>query len=127
MVLTKAQKQAVIKHVIENIFGEDPNCDLYKVMAFNKIRSPLDLIAKKDNWFDSLQFHSDPSDKTTLTDLAKGDAGLLKSFKAYILHQTAFGIPIEDSDWLQITEQNFNNFHIIFVVPSTTFAIKRDE
>ena len=98
MVLTKSQKQAVIKHIIESIFGEDPDCDLYKVMAFNKIRSPLDLIAQKDDWFDNLQFYSDPNNKSTLCDLAKGDAGLLKSFKAYLLHQTATGTPIKDSD-----------------------------
>ena len=112
MVLTKAQKQAVIKHVTENIFGEDPDCDLYKAMAFNKMRLPLNLIAQKDDWFDNLQFFSDPNDKTTLTDLAKGDAGLLKFFKAYMICRIQSGNPIGDSDWFKITEEEFDDFHI---------------
>ena len=103
MVLTKLQRKEVIKHVLEENFLQEPDSELHKTLIYNKITSPIDLITQTDDWIDKLQFYEDPKDKKTLSQIPKGDAGLLKSFKAFIMWHAATGNPIEDGDWKQIT------------------------
>ena len=50
MVLTKVQKQVVVKHIIENIFGEDLNSELHKAFMLNSITSSINLIGQSDAW-----------------------------------------------------------------------------
>ena len=63
MVLTKAQKQDVVKHLLEEIFEQDPDSELHKTLAYNKITSPIDLINQTDNWTDKLPFLEDLKDR----------------------------------------------------------------
>ena len=107
MVLTKAEKEEVIKYLLETIFQQDPNSELHKTFTYNKIMSPITLIGQLDDWIDKLQYLEDPNKKTR-TDLPKADAGLLKSFKAYMLYRAQSGNPITNKNWLSIITEEFD-------------------
>ena len=44
--------------------------------------------------------------------LPQGNAGLLKTFKAFVMHHANTGNPISDSNWITITPDEFDAFHI---------------
>src|SRR5688572_8257958 len=107
MVLTKAKKMEILLYVIENIFEEDKDSELHKIMSHNKSKSVLDTLTMDDSAMMMLQYHDDQKAPVNIT---KGDAGLLRSFKAWIayLNKTK---QVEDNDWLNLTLGAFDKFH----------------
>jgi hypothetical protein len=109
MVLTKAQKSQILEHVLDVIFDEEPDSDMRKVISYNKFRSTHDIITMDDEDFPLLQFQDD---KGNLHGIHKSDAGLLKMFKAFVAYRNITNNPIDDSDWLSLTQGEFDHFWV---------------
>src|SRR5687767_137443 len=98
MVLTKAKKREILLYVLENIFEEDKDSELHKVVSHNKIRSVLDILTIDNSAMMMLQ-HCDV--QKAAVSIIKGDAGQLISFKAWIAHLNMTK-QVEDDDWLKL-------------------------
>ena len=100
MGLTRTEKKAAVKHILEMVFDQDPDSPLHKAFIHAGIASPYDLIAMDDDDLDMLQY-LDSLDNLVV--LLQGNAGLLKAFKAFVMHHANTGNPISDSIWIIIT------------------------
>lgn len=105
MVLTKAEKKQILSHILEQVLEEEADSNLHKVLAQNNAKTVLDITNMADNTIDLLKYWDD---KKNAIDIAKFDAGLLKSFKAFVAHRINSNNPIEDDDWLHLTVQEFD-------------------
>ena len=117
MVLSRAQCAAIMTHILETVFDEDPDSNLHKSMKHNGIKSPIDLCAEDEVQLDLYDYPTDVKGVTAR--LSRGNIGLLKSFKRFVAYKTAMGTPIDDSGWLSITKQEFDDFRISGNNPQT--------
>jgi hypothetical protein len=53
MVLSRAQKSAIMKHILENIFDQDADSMLHKALKYNDITSPHDLCMEDEKQFET--------------------------------------------------------------------------
>ena len=109
MTLTRTQKEAATKHLLEVVFDEDPDSSLHKAFAYNKIKCPPDLIMLGDDTIDMLQYQE--TDKT-LKLLSPVEIALLKCFKAFVFFKDQSGTPIDDTQWMKVSADEFNQFCI---------------
>ena len=110
MVLSRAQCAAIMTHILENVFDEDPDSDLHKSMKHNGIKSPIDLCSEDEDQLDNYEYPTATAGVNAK--LTRGNIGLLKSFKRFVAYKTATGQPIDDDGWLLITKQEFDEFRI---------------
>jgi len=111
MGLTHQQKQDAIKHILEIVFDLPPDSNVHKAIKQNDILSPFDLVAMPEVEYELLEYKADPKDTDTIP-LSKGNSGLLKSFKKFVLFKASQGAPIEDDAWTKITADEFNKFRV---------------
>ena len=103
------QKQLIMDHILQVIFGLAPDSPVERVLNHNGYVSPEDLLMETDDMQDYLKY---PNDAKALVKIPKGNAGMLKSFKQYVASQSQKGTPIDSGDWMNITRKEFNNFRI---------------
>ena len=111
MTLTKQTNKAIVKHILEVVFDLPADSELHKVLSQNNLFSLPSILAYDDANFDNLQFEEN-NKKTTIR---KGTAGMIRSFKAFVAYQNAIGQPFQNGDWLNITQDNFDNFRILHI------------
>ena len=109
MVLTKQQKCQALKYTLETVLGLDPDSEVHKAMKLNQILSPRDLCGLDKNDIDQLEYPDATAGVNTT--LSKGMIGLLKCFKDYVAHKAAIGQPIKDSDWVTISQEEYDDYH----------------
>jgi hypothetical protein len=56
--------------------------------------------------------YQNPADPSKTIPIRKGDVGMLKCFKAFVHHRSALGNPIQDTDWISLTQAEFDSFRI---------------
>lgn len=105
-------------HILETVFDEDPDSNLHRSMKHNGIKSPIDLCAEDEDQLDLYEYPTDVQGVTAR--LPRGNIGLLKYFKRFVAHKSAMGTPIDDSGWLAITKEEFDDFRISGNNPQTT-------
>ena len=81
MPLTREQKKAAMKHLLEVVFDLDPESRLHKALEHNQILSPHDIMSLPHVDYDLLEYAVD--DKSTHP-IPKGHVGLLKAFRAFV-------------------------------------------
>ena len=54
MVLTRAQQQAALKHILESILNLQVDSPVHKALTFNAIDSPHDLVSLREVDFELL-------------------------------------------------------------------------
>ena len=59
MVLSRAQCAAIMTHILENVFDEDPDSNLHKSMKHTGIKSPIDLSAEDKDQLDLYEYPTD--------------------------------------------------------------------
>ena len=108
MVLTRAEQQSALKHILETVFNLPTNSPIHKSFAYNFIESPYDIIFMEERDFEKLDYYNDDN-KVLL--LKKGHIGLLRAFQYFILyqHQNSF---VHDDFCMSITREEFNIFRI---------------
>src|SRR5512133_2585398 len=110
MVLTKAQKREIIKHILEHVFEQEPDSKLHIVFKEHDIQSPHDIIALSEEDIEILGYTNEDDQYICLP---KGNVGLVKAFGAYFLFCQSNGNPIEDSQgWMSIPAEAFDQFCI---------------
>ena len=97
-------------HILETVFDEDSDSNLHKAMKHNGIKSPIDLCAEDEDQLDLYEYPTDAKGNTAR--LTRGNIGLLKYFKRFVAHKSAMGTPIDDTGWLTLTKQEFDDFRI---------------
>ena len=109
MTLTRDQKTAALNHLLEVVFDQDKDSDLHKAFASNKIRSPHDLITLGESTIDMLQY---PESEKVYKLLSPVEIALIKCFRAFLLYKEKTGHPIDDTQWLSLTADEFDKFRI---------------
>ena len=99
--------QPSMLHVLEVVFALPPDSAVHRAVEGNMYTTPEDFIMETDETIDELIFKGD--DKKNVK-LPKAGASLLKTFKQFVAHQVLQGIPFGPSDWLTITQDEFNQF-----------------
>src|SRR6476660_5766354 len=108
MVLSRAQCAAIMTHILEQVLDQDPDSNLHKSMTLNGIKSPIDLCGEDEDQLDKYEYPTGTQGVNAL--LTRGEIGLLKSFKRFIAYKATIGQVIDDTGWLLITRQEFDNF-----------------
>ena len=109
MVLTRAEKTAAMKHIVETVLDEAADSPVAKSLIKNRIKSPHDLLSIDDTAIDTFQYDDASGNSQPL---ALGERGLLTSFKAFVLFRGTGNNPITDADWTSITQEEYDNFRI---------------
>ena len=52
--------------------------------------------------------YQDPANATKTVPIRRGDVGMLKCFKAYVNHRNISGTPIDETDWINLTQAEFD-------------------
>lgn len=108
MGLTRQQKRDAIKHILEQVFDQDPDSHLHNALEINGITSPFDLISMNEVEYELLEYEENGSRVPIL----KGNAGLLKSFKRFVHYRDSIGQAIEDQDWTSLSCDEFDKFRV---------------
>ena len=108
MTLTKQTNKAIVKHILEVVFDLPADSELHKALSQNNLFSLPSILAFDDADYDSLQLEENNKKIT----IRKGSASLIKSFKAFVAYQNAIGQLFQNGDWLNITQDDFDNFKI---------------
>src|SRR5689334_93784 len=112
--------QTALDHVLEVVFGLQPDSPLHCALALNAYTCPEDLLMETDDNLNDLKY---PDDKKKNIPLEKGYAALLCIYKQFIAYQTTQGVAItKDDDWKAFTKEQFNAFQFANVNTPTPFA-----
>ena len=96
-------------HVVEKVFQQPPKSLIARAFENASIQSPYDICTLGDDEIDMLDYVGDDQ---TVKPLPRGNIGLIKAFRAYIIHASTGNNPITDSNWTSITRDSFNAFRI---------------
>ena len=107
MTLTKSMKKDIVKHILEGVFDLAADSELHRALSQNNLFTPESMLSFPDDDYNVLDYED--TNKKVCT-LKKGTVGLVKSFKAYVAYRNAIGQPIEDADWMQLTQDEFDKF-----------------
>ena len=100
MPTTRATKTP-LEHILETIFALQADSALHKALAHNAYTIPEDFLMERDEDLDALEY---PDDQGTLHKIPRGNAGLLKSFKQFIVYKSNQGTTFnDDDDWRALT------------------------
>src|SRR5687767_2109185 len=104
-------------HILEEVFDMDPDSELHRACTCMGVRDPFMLCAFSDDQLNAFQYKDAAN---VVQPILRGNAGLLKSFKAYIAHQACLGSQLGDADWLNIMVEEFGNFRTgtAFLLPA---------
>src|SRR5688572_4751826 len=107
---TQTKKQMIMDHILQTVFELPPDSDLEKILSHNGYCQPTDFVVEKDGTLDRIAY---PNDAKAMVKILKGDAGLLKCFKRYVVFQLQQGTPFETDNWVNITLDQFDKFQIL--------------
>jgi hypothetical protein len=109
MVLTKQQKRAALQYIIQTVLDQDADSNIAKAFLHNDIQSPHNIMLLSNDNIPQLDY---PSKEDQLITLKKGNIGLIRAFRAFVLHRTVIGSSIEDLDWITNMQDKFDRFQI---------------
>ena len=115
MVMTRAQQAEALTHILHTVFDQPEDSPLERALAHNNIISPLDLISIGDFEYPSLDYRDDNNIPGTIS---RGNAGLLRTFKAFVAHDTKEEDSVPDGYWMQITREQFDQFCVALLNPT---------
>ena len=110
MVVTRAEAQAIFDHILDNILSRRGSNDLKRALEHEGNNDLFSMMTMDDESIDDLKY-PDSADPSILVDVIRGDKGMLKLWREYVLHRESIGDPIGDN-WLQVTQQQFDEFRI---------------
>jgi Reverse transcriptase (RNA-dependent DNA polymerase) len=111
MVITRTEAKAAFDHVLDIVLDRYGSKDLKEALVKEGYVDILQVLTIDDETISSLVYQ-DPEDETKTVPIRKGDVGLLKCFKAFVHHRNVNGNPIADTDWVQLTQEEFDLFRI---------------
>ena len=107
MTLTKSQRKDIVKYILEKVFDLPNDSDLHKALSYNQLFTPEGMLSCSDSDYETLTFEDNNKQPCTLK---KGTIGLVKSFKAFVAYHNSIGQPIQNGDWMKITQDEFDKF-----------------
>ena len=110
MVVTRAEAQAIFDHILDNILSRRGSNDLKRALEHEGNNDLFSMMTIDDESIDDLKY-PDSADPSILVDVIRGDKGMLRLWREYVLHRESIGDPIGDN-WLQVTQQQFDAFRI---------------
>ena len=107
MILTPSQKAQIMTHIVTELFEEDADGDIVKMLAHSGFFAPSHLIDLAENAQELLEF---VDDNNVIAHLRPGQCGMLRSFQRFWAHRDAHDEKIRGLEWLQITNEEFSEF-----------------
>jgi Reverse transcriptase (RNA-dependent DNA polymerase) len=111
MVITRTEAKVAFDHVLDHVLDRYGSKDLKEALLKEGFVDILQVLTIDDDDIESLEY-PDPDDATKSLPIRKGDIGMLKCFKAYVNYRNMSGNPIDDADWLSLTQAEFDSFRI---------------
>ena len=111
MVITRTEAKAAFDHVLDTVLDRYGSKDLKIALVKEGFVDIFQVLTIKDSDIESLVYQ-DPADATKTVPIRRGDVGMLKCFKAYVNHRNISGTPIDDTDWINLTQAEFDLFRI---------------
>ena len=99
---TRSQGPIILKHILEKVMDQTPNSELAKALHQNGYTTHRDLLNMEEEDRIALEFIDDNNSKTPLHRAYKA---LIRIFQAYVFQNN-----IATSDFINITEDQFNDF-----------------
>ena len=109
MVLTRADKERIIKHILEGVLDQDEGSRLHKAFEFNGIKSPYDIVSMSEEAIMALTFLNDDGAQEPVR---TNEYSLVLAFRSFTFFRKSQGNPIGDSDWMTITMNEYDQFRI---------------
>ena len=111
MVITRTEAKAAFDHVLDTVLDRYGSKDLKEALVKEGFVDIFQVLTIEDADIESLVYQ-DPADATKTVPIRRGDVGMLKCFKAYVNHRNISGTPIYDTDWINLTQAEFDLFRI---------------
>ena len=111
MVLTRNEAKSTFTHIMDNVLGRKDGCALKASLVDEGIDDIFSLMSLDEGIIDGLKF-KDQADGDTLKPIRLSDKMLLKCFLHFITNKDLEGTPINDHDWTEITQEEFDEFRI---------------
>src|SRR5687767_14772099 len=94
-----------MEHILEEVFALPANSPLHKVLIYNGYGEPLDFTTEPDETLEELDY---PDNAGAQAKITKESAGLFKSLKHFVAHQSSQGIKYCENYWTRVTQAQFN-------------------
>ena len=111
MVLSRAGRIAAFNHVLDVVLDRDDDSPLKIALLADNVTNIVDLVAIRGGQIDRLVFR-EPDGEIDI-DLFRGDKNLLATFLDYYRFREEQGNPIQDADWITLTEEEFADFRML--------------
>ena len=115
MVLTQAQKVSVIKHVLENVMGLAEDSNLLLALKQEALVTIQDILGMSQDFIESLTYIPDGDVSGKEYPLTASQRGLISAFQSFVLFCSGNNNPITDEGWMDITEEEFNNYWLVLI------------
>jgi Reverse transcriptase (RNA-dependent DNA polymerase) len=111
MVLTRNEAKSTFAHVMDNVLGRKDGSALKSSLVDEGIDDIFSLMSLDESTIDGLKF-KDQADGDALKPIRLSDKMLLKCFLHFVTNKDLEGTPINDHDWTNITQEEFDEFRI---------------
>ena len=111
MVITRTEARAAYDHVMDVVLDRYGSKDLKDALVKEGFVDLFQVLTIDDVDIECLVYQ-DPADPSKTIPIRKGDVGMLKCFKAFVHHRSALGNPIQDTDWISLTQAEFDSFRM---------------
>ena len=111
---TRSQGPAILKYIIETVFGEPPDGDLIKGLKRFGVLNHMSLMTISEEKIEKLEYLDDSNTKIELHD---GHKSLVKIFQAYMHHYD-----LDSSDIMDISSDQFDYFRVKFYNPNAPIS-----
>ena len=118
MVLSRQQQKAAFDHILDNILDCGDGSALKAALLAEGIKDILDLTTITLQIIYTVTYVPDPAVLNVHANVLRGDKGLLRMFREFIIYRHNIGTPLID-DWTSITEDDFSAFRISAICIST--------
>ena len=86
MVLSRNDKKAAIKHILQQVLDQDPDSNIHRAVDYAAIVSPHDLYTFPIDMIDEMKYKADDN---TFQLLPAGHRNILKAFRYFVLKRNA--------------------------------------
>jgi hypothetical protein len=108
MVLTRAEGEEALTHVLENVFELEDNTPLFRALSKDKLLDIHSVVNLPFEDIDKLTYIDDQGGERTLE---RFYTIILHVLKSYFIHRKAQGNPIGDK-WTDITHEDITGFRV---------------
>jgi hypothetical protein len=116
--VTREQRAQLYRYIISALLEQTDEGPIPSALENDTCDSLPGILSLTNSDIDELRYNKetggDNNESTTITvtALTKGEKGILRALKSYVLYQHRIGISLKEMDWVQVLKEDFDEYRV---------------